>query len=94
MRPVDCESSEEDRRHWPRPRLTLERGSGRLDRRNLRGGERVVTDDRLSVVERRGEHAGGARRVRPARVSLQPLVERRLAAVELVEAMLPPERLG
>jgi integrase len=45
-------------------RLALERSSGRVFRCDLRGGERVVADDDLAVLECRYEDAGGVGRVR------------------------------
>jgi hypothetical protein len=61
---VDREPGEENRRHRSRLRLALERTSGRVFRCDLRGGERVVADDDLAVLECRYEDAGGVGRVR------------------------------
>jgi hypothetical protein len=91
---IDGEPREEDRRHWPGPWLPLERASRSVLWGDLGGRESVVADDRLTVVQRRDEHAGGVRRLRTERMPLQPVAERRLAAVEVLKPMLLPERLG
>src|SRR5216684_3615026 len=91
---VDGEPGEQDRRHRARAWLPLERSRSRVFRSDLRGGERVVADDGLAVLERRHEDTGGVGCLGGVRMSLQPLVECGLAALELVEAMALPERLG
>src|SRR5437867_10067538 len=90
---VYCKPGEENCRHRSSASLALERASGGVFGRHLGRGERVVANDRLAIVQRRHEYAGGVRRLRTERMPLQPVVERRLATVEVLEPMLLPERL-
>lgn len=55
---------------------------------NLRGSDCVVADDGFPILERRHEDAGRTGRVSAARVPREPLVERRVAAVEVIEAVM------
>ena len=94
MGTVNGESCEQDRRHRSRPRLAFESAFGRLIRQNVSCSERVVADHRRSVLERRDVDTGGAGRLGTVRVSLEPFVERGLAAAEVLESVVLPERLG
>jgi hypothetical protein len=91
---INGEPREKNGRDRSRSRLALERSRDRLFRSDLGGGESVVTDDSLTVVERRHKHTCGVRSVSDAGVALEPLVERGLAAVEVVKPMLFLERPG
>ena len=91
---VDGETSEKDRRHRPRSRLALARAGGRVLRGDLRCRECVVADYGLSIVERGDEDSRGVSGMCAAGVPFEPLVESRLAADEVVQVVLLPERLG
>lgn len=91
---IDREAGEDDRRHRPGSGLSSPCSSRGALRGDLRGGERVVSDDRQTIQRRRDVHADGVGGVGGAGVSPKPFVEGRLAAVEGIETMLLGKRLG
>jgi len=90
---VHREPRQQNGRYRTRRRLTLPNSLGCVARGDLRRSERVIADHGLGIVQRRNEDLRGVRRVRRAGVPQEPLVERRLAATEIVEPVLPRERL-
>jgi len=91
---VDRESREKNRGHRARARLARERPGSRFVRPYFCRRESVVPDDGLLIVKGRDIDPCRVGSMCLSRVLLQPVIEGRFAAMELVEPVTLLERLG